>query len=137
MARDALKAARKHLGHVAFDVNTPVLDSFPPETESARAGMKLPPAQQVRLLARYGLRNYSSMTLAAKQSSTCLTSGRNSVKPRVPKALSISMTCSFDVSVSVCLRVGKCFVNVLGILRRDSFFPDCSSVKDFFDRGFQ
>lgn len=55
MARDALKAARKYLGHVAFDVNTPVLDAFPPEAESAFAESGLPPAQQLRLLARYGV----------------------------------------------------------------------------------
>lgn len=55
MARDALKAARKYLGHVAFDVNTPVLDSFPPETESLFKESGLHPAQQLRLLARYGI----------------------------------------------------------------------------------
>ena len=56
MARDALKAARKYLGHIAFDVNTPVLDSFPLEAESTFAETGLPPAQQLRLLARYGTR---------------------------------------------------------------------------------
>ncbi len=55
MARDALKAARKYLGHVAFDVNTPVLDSFPPETETFFQNSNLPPSQQLRLLARYGI----------------------------------------------------------------------------------
>jgi glycerol-3-phosphate dehydrogenase len=54
MARDALKAVRKHLGHIPFDPDTPVLDSFPPEAESQFAETKLPQAQQFRLLARYG-----------------------------------------------------------------------------------
>jgi glycerol-3-phosphate dehydrogenase len=57
MARDALKAARKYLGHVGFDVNTPVLTPILSEAESALAQTRLPPAQQVRLLARYGIRN--------------------------------------------------------------------------------
>jgi glycerol-3-phosphate dehydrogenase len=55
MARDALKAVRKRLGHIPFDPDTPVLDSFPPEAESAFAETKLSPAQQLRLLARYGV----------------------------------------------------------------------------------
>ncbi len=57
MARDALKAVRKHLGHIPFDPDTPVLDSFPPEEESLFADSALPPAQQVRLLARYGIQS--------------------------------------------------------------------------------
>jgi len=59
MARDALKAARKYLGHVAFDVNTPVLDSFPPETETLFQDSNLHPARQLRLLARYGIESAS------------------------------------------------------------------------------
>lgn len=55
MARDALKAARKYLGHVDFDINTPVLDSFPPEAELRLSDSTLHPAQQLRLLARYGI----------------------------------------------------------------------------------
>jgi glycerol-3-phosphate dehydrogenase len=55
MARDALKAARKYLGRVNFDVNTPVLDTFPPEAELCFADSTLSPAQQLRLLARYGI----------------------------------------------------------------------------------
>lgn len=54
MARDALKAVRKYLGHIPFDPNTPVLDSFPPEAESLFANSTMTPAQQLRLLARYG-----------------------------------------------------------------------------------
>lgn len=57
MARDALKAVRKHLGHIPFDPGTPVLDSFPPEAESLFADSTLPPAQQLRLLARYGIQS--------------------------------------------------------------------------------
>ncbi|MFZ5922355.1 MAG: glycerol-3-phosphate dehydrogenase/oxidase [Chloroflexota bacterium] len=54
MARDALKAARKYLGAIPFDPETPVLAPFPPESESLFIGTGLPPAQQLRLLARYG-----------------------------------------------------------------------------------
>jgi len=66
MARDALKAARKYLGHIAFDVNTPVLDSFPPETESMFKDSNLHPAQQLRLFARYGIE--SALLFAADRS---------------------------------------------------------------------
>ena len=55
MARDALKAARKYLGPIAFDVNTPVLDAFPPEAELHLADSNLHPAHQLRVLARYGI----------------------------------------------------------------------------------
>ena len=55
MARDALKTARKYLGHVAFDVDTPVLNAFPPETELRFTDSTLHPAQQMRLMARYGI----------------------------------------------------------------------------------
>jgi glycerol-3-phosphate dehydrogenase len=59
MARDALKAARKYLGHITFDVNTPVLDAFPPEAELRLSDSTLHPAQQLRLLARYGIESIS------------------------------------------------------------------------------
>lgn len=54
MARDALNAVRKRLGHIPFDPDTAVLDSFSPEAESLLADSTLTPAQQLRLLARYG-----------------------------------------------------------------------------------
>jgi glycerol-3-phosphate dehydrogenase len=54
MAREALKAARRYLGHVPFDPDTPVLDALPPELESLFAHSGLAPAQQLRLIARYG-----------------------------------------------------------------------------------
>jgi glycerol-3-phosphate dehydrogenase len=54
MDRDALKAARKRLGYIPFDPDTPVLDSFPPEAEAMFGDSKFTPAQQLRLLARYG-----------------------------------------------------------------------------------
>ncbi|MBI5839558.1 MAG: glycerol-3-phosphate dehydrogenase/oxidase [Chloroflexi bacterium] len=54
MARDALKALRKYLGHIPFDPDTPVLDSFPPEVESLFADSTFAPTQRLRLLARYG-----------------------------------------------------------------------------------
>lgn len=54
MARDALKAVRKRLGNIPFDPGTPVLDPFPPEAEALFADSNLTPAQQLRLIARYG-----------------------------------------------------------------------------------
>jgi glycerol-3-phosphate dehydrogenase len=54
MAREALKAVRRHLGAVAFDAHTPVLDALPPEAEAFFAQTKLDAAQRLRLLARYG-----------------------------------------------------------------------------------
>ncbi len=54
MARDALKAVRRHLGHIPFDPDIPVLDTIPPEAEAACAASKFSPAQCLRLLARYG-----------------------------------------------------------------------------------
>jgi glycerol-3-phosphate dehydrogenase len=67
MARDALKAARKYLGRVDFNVNTPVLDSFPPDTELCFADTTLSPAQQVRLLARYGIESIPQFAADASQ----------------------------------------------------------------------
>jgi glycerol-3-phosphate dehydrogenase len=54
MARDALKAVRRHLGRIPFDPDIPVLDAFPPEAEESCAASKLSPTQCLRLLARYG-----------------------------------------------------------------------------------
>lgn len=54
MAREALKVVRKHLGHIPFDRGIPVLNSFTPEAEAQFAATNLSPAQQLRLLARYG-----------------------------------------------------------------------------------
>jgi len=65
MARDALKAVRKRLGHVPFDPDTPVLDSISPEAESAFAETKLSPVQQLRLLARYGVQAAPPLLAAA------------------------------------------------------------------------
>lgn len=67
MARDALKAARKYLGHIAFDVNTPVLDSFPPEAGALFKDSNLPPARQLRLLARYGIESTPLFTVGRSQ----------------------------------------------------------------------
>lgn len=67
MARDALKAARKYLGQVDFDVNTPVLDSFPPEAELRFADSVLSPAQQLRLLARYGIESIPLLASASSE----------------------------------------------------------------------
>jgi glycerol-3-phosphate dehydrogenase len=65
MARDALKAVRKHLGHIPFDPNTPVLDSFPADAESMFADSPLAPAQQLRLLARYGIQSAQGFNAAS------------------------------------------------------------------------
>jgi glycerol-3-phosphate dehydrogenase len=54
MARDALKAVRGRLGKLPFDPATPVLDLFLPEEEAQFSKLGLSPAQQLRLLARYG-----------------------------------------------------------------------------------
>lgn len=54
MARDALKAVRHQLGHIIFKPEMPVLDVIQPESEALLAGLSLPPAQRLRLLARYG-----------------------------------------------------------------------------------
>jgi glycerol-3-phosphate dehydrogenase len=57
MARDALRVVRRHIGHIHFDPDTPVLAPLPPNAESAFAGTGLSPAQQLRLLARYETRS--------------------------------------------------------------------------------
>jgi glycerol-3-phosphate dehydrogenase len=54
MAREALKAVRRHLGHIPFDPDIPVLDAIPPEAEAACAASNFSPTQCLRLLARYG-----------------------------------------------------------------------------------
>jgi glycerol-3-phosphate dehydrogenase len=54
MAREALKAVRRHIGHITFDPDTPVLDAILPEAEAACADSKFSPTQCLRLLARYG-----------------------------------------------------------------------------------
>jgi len=54
MARDALKAVRRHLGAIAFDPETPVLDALPADADSLFGPAKLAAAQHLRLLGRYG-----------------------------------------------------------------------------------
>jgi glycerol-3-phosphate dehydrogenase len=54
MARDALKAVRRHLGSFPFDPDVPVLDPLLPNAEALLADTHLPPSQCLRLLARYG-----------------------------------------------------------------------------------
>jgi glycerol-3-phosphate dehydrogenase len=54
MARDAFKAARKYLGHIPLNYDTPVLDPLPAKAEALLADSKLTSAQALRLLARYG-----------------------------------------------------------------------------------
>ncbi|MEW6093646.1 MAG: glycerol-3-phosphate dehydrogenase/oxidase [Chloroflexota bacterium] len=55
MARDALKAVRRHIGHIPFDPDVPVLDPLPPEAESMLADSHLAASQCLRLLGRYGV----------------------------------------------------------------------------------
>jgi glycerol-3-phosphate dehydrogenase len=66
MARDALKAARRHLGHISFDPDVPVLDPLPPEAEALLAATHLPSSQCLRLLARYGVNASTSFSTNAK-----------------------------------------------------------------------
>ncbi len=65
MARDAFKAVRQHLGRIPFDADIPVLDALPAKAESLLADSQLPPAQQLRLLARYGPSSVPSFKLAS------------------------------------------------------------------------
>ncbi len=53
MARDALRAARRHLGYVHFDPNIPVLNP-PPAAIDILTDETLHSAQRLRLLGRYG-----------------------------------------------------------------------------------
>jgi glycerol-3-phosphate dehydrogenase len=69
MARDAFKAAKKYLGHVDFDVNTPVLEAYPAEAELRLADSNLSPAQQLRLLARYGIESIPLFTSTSSHDS--------------------------------------------------------------------
>jgi glycerol-3-phosphate dehydrogenase len=61
MARDALKAVRRHLGHIPFDPDVPVLDTLPVDAEQMLAEAHLPPAQCLRLLGRYGINSASAL----------------------------------------------------------------------------
>jgi glycerol-3-phosphate dehydrogenase len=54
MARDALKAVRRHLGRIDFDPERPVLDAIPATAEALFVPAKLTAVQRLRLLARYG-----------------------------------------------------------------------------------
>ncbi len=54
MARDALKAVRRHLGYIPFDPDIPVLDPLPKDAEAALEASHLPSNQCLRLIARYG-----------------------------------------------------------------------------------
>ena len=63
MARDALKAVRRHLGHIPFDPDVPVLDTLPVDAEQMLAESHLPPAQCLRLLGRYGINSALALCL--------------------------------------------------------------------------
>jgi glycerol-3-phosphate dehydrogenase len=57
MARDALKAARRRLGELRFEQDTPLLDAIPAQAEAELAETDLPPAQRLRWLGRYGVQS--------------------------------------------------------------------------------
>jgi glycerol-3-phosphate dehydrogenase len=61
MARDALKALRRHLGSIPFDPDVPVLDSLRPDAEALLAETHLPASQCLRLLSRYGVTASASL----------------------------------------------------------------------------
>src|SRR5512138_1863397 len=65
MARDAFRAVRRHLGHIPFDADVPVLDALPLKAECLLPESKLPAAQQLRLLARYGTQAIPSFAEAS------------------------------------------------------------------------
>jgi glycerol-3-phosphate dehydrogenase len=65
MARDALKAVRKHLGHIPFDSPQPILNAIPPEAEAAFTASKFSPTQSLRLLARYGIASEALFSASA------------------------------------------------------------------------
>lgn len=54
MARDALKAVRRHLGRIPFEPDAPILEPLPAEAEALLSGERLSAARCLRLLARYG-----------------------------------------------------------------------------------
>jgi glycerol-3-phosphate dehydrogenase len=67
MARDALKAAGKHLGHIAFDRKSPVLDPIPADADAQFGESSLSPAMRLRLLARYGAQAVPSLSASAAE----------------------------------------------------------------------
>ncbi len=54
MARDALKAVRRHIGVTRFDRKIPMLDPVPVDAERLTGGGNIPASQILRLLSRYG-----------------------------------------------------------------------------------
>ncbi len=64
MARDAIKALRRHLGHISIDKEIPVLDPISSESEAACAASNFSPVQCLRLLARYGPESAAIFTAA-------------------------------------------------------------------------
>jgi glycerol-3-phosphate dehydrogenase len=61
MARDALKAVRRHLGYIPFNPEIPVLDPLPTNAESTLEASHLPANQCLRLIARYGIQASASL----------------------------------------------------------------------------
>ena len=54
MAREALRAVRRHLGHIPFDPDVPVLEPLPAQAEVFLSDSGLPASQCLRLMGRYG-----------------------------------------------------------------------------------
>jgi len=54
MARDALRIIGKHLGQIDYSLDTHALISIQPDAGILFGDLALPPAEQLRLLARYG-----------------------------------------------------------------------------------
>ena len=67
LTKEALKAVRHHLGQVPFDPDTPMLDPLLSEAEGEFADLALTPAQQLRLLARYGSESAPIFAAATQQ----------------------------------------------------------------------
>ncbi len=67
MAREALKAVRRHLGYIPFDPDIPVLDPLPLDAESTLEASHLPATQCLRLIARYGSKASSSLCTGTKE----------------------------------------------------------------------
>ena len=64
VARAALKAARKHLGNLHFDPDTPVLKAIPPEATALLNADTFSPSQRLRLLGRYGVQSAATLAIA-------------------------------------------------------------------------
>lgn len=67
MARDALKAVRRHIGFIPFDPDVPVLEPLPNEFETILLEAKLSPGECLRLVARYGVHGSKTICTAEEK----------------------------------------------------------------------